>query len=97
MDRAKQHFARDKNKRPSDIVTFSDLVPYLESDTNAFSTTLHPLAERGGLDRMGNPILIGTNKIAVGGPVSDPIHVSPKTKEMLKQATRGDEFWGPYK
>ncbi len=97
VDRARQEFAREKTQHSSGIVAFSNLVPYLRGDTNAFSTILHPLLDRNGLDRVGNPILIGTNEIAVGGSISDPIHVNPKTKEMLKQATHGDEFWGPYK
>lgn len=97
LDKAKRQFAQDKNRRPTDLVRFSDLVPYLENDQSGASITIHALAKRNGLDEAGNPILIGTNEMAVGGPISDPIHVNPKTKEMLTPVTHGDMFWGDYR
>jgi len=94
---AKQEYLRDHGNAPSDLVTLGNLVPYLNNDTNYPVFVISKLTQENGVDWMGNPILIGTNDIVTGGRASDPVHVSPKTKEMLKLATGGDTYWGLYK
>lgn len=96
LDAAKQKYLHDHNSGRSDLVALSNLVSYLEGDTNYPGFALQKLIQENGVDWVGNPILIGTNNIAVGGPISDPVRVNPKTKESLKLATGGDAFWGPY-
>jgi hypothetical protein len=97
LDAAKQEYLRDYNNGPTSLVTLSNLIPYLRNDTNYPSFVIRKLTQEGGVDWVGNPILIGTNDIVAGGPNSEPIHVSPSTKEMLEPATGGDQFWGAYK
>jgi hypothetical protein len=97
LDAAKQEYLHAHNNGASDLVTLSNLVPYLNNDTNYPVFVIRKLTQENGVDWMRNPILIGTNDIVTGGPVSDPVHVSPKTKEMLKLATGGDAYWGLYK
>lgn len=77
---AMDQWALENKKKGTETPAFSDLMPYLKTGSK--------LATSGGKDSLGNPFSIG--------PVGKGVHVSPATKDALKDATGGDAFWGPY-
>jgi hypothetical protein len=80
LDAAMDQWALENKKPPTDAPSFNDLVPYLKAGSR--------LATGGGKDALGNLYILGT-------PGKGP-HVSPATKDALKDVTGGDNFWGPY-
>lgn len=80
LDAAREQWAVEKNKKPSDTVAWADLKPYVKDNS--------PLYTNSGADTLGNAITFS--------PLSAAVQLSATTKGYFSTDVADDAFWSPY-
>ncbi|MCX6967240.1 MAG: prepilin-type N-terminal cleavage/methylation domain-containing protein [Verrucomicrobia bacterium] len=80
IDAAREQWAVEKNKKPSDACVWADLKPYVKDNS--------PLYANGGNDTLGNAITYT--------PLSTAVSLSATTKGYFSTDVADADFWSPY-